>query len=339
MSIGIIRRAKRFIRTVESTAKAVPEIKAKLAANETILRQMASRTNQLKPKPEPLPPVRFLSLPDEVKLECPICATPTVKWISAYPSNDPKFRMAAVLYCGTCGSGHVPDADTLIAGYYASEYGTSNRKDRDIPPTEYFRDIHNPRLTKYFGRANAQIESLSHAGATFGRVLDYGSGPGYLLYASEAAEKYAVEFDSASDKYLNYMGATKLKPDELPPNYFDVIVASHVVEHFTSTTLNDCLRAMLAALKSDGLLLVEVPHGGHTYTRLTARQDPHTLFFTPDGIRRAMRNAGAHVLREYCRAASEGAPSPHQVYYPDSADVFASTRRGGITIIARKQAV
>ena len=296
------------------------------------------KTKMPKPKSKPIPDVCFQKLPKN-QLECPVChSMGQLDWASAYPSDVKRFRMGVVYYCTGCGSGHVIDGDRLLENYYPNEYATSNRKDRHLNPKNYFENLYDlPKLKRYFNRAEAQISSLRSYGASFKRVLDYGSGPGYLLYTSKAKEPYAVEFDKESDKYLKYLGAIKLNPNELPENFFDVIVASHVVEHFTLTNLHINLINMVRALKKNsGLILVEVPQGGHSYLKLEARQDPHTLFFTPEGIYSAVKKANADIVAAYPRGIPEVEEHPHKIYTPTLQDKFFKTRKGGLTVIAKR---
>lgn len=277
-----IRRDTRYV------AKEVTELKDALRKISKDLRHLTANQeaqnkavlNRLAGQHRPLPPRSFLKLPESMHAPCPICGEGETRWTSAYPSYEPHFHSAVIFYCAHCGSGFVPDGDSLIEGYYEAEYSVTNRGDRDIPPEVYFGPLRPDHLKGYFDRAEHQLMNLRKLGANMGRVLDYGSGPGYLLHASSANEKYAVELDGDSDKYLDFIGAKKLAPRELPQRFFDVIVASHVVEHFTATSLERLLKSMLLSLNEGGLLLIEVPHGGLSYVNLKARQDPHTIFFT-----------------------------------------------------------
>jgi SAM-dependent methyltransferase len=283
-----------------------------------------------------LPCVSFSRLPPN-NYSCPTCLSSGIEHAAAYPSNNSKFRSAIVLYCAECGTGFVPDADSIIESYYKVEYATANRKDRDMPPEQYFNQTKpDPRYGRYFARASAQMKALTAHGANFDRVLDYGSGPGYFLYVSKAKQKFAVELDESSQKYLDYIGATRLSHNDLGHNAFDVILASHVVEHFTNTTLEENLTEMSNALSVGGHLLIEVPQGGHSFSVLETKQDPHTLFFTPEGIYRAIKRQGLTILDAYPRGVTEAPPHPSPIYSPGEENPFFTTRRGGLTVIAQK---
>lgn len=282
----------------------------------------------------------FWPLPDSVQ-PCPVCARHAPLFAAPYPSRDAAFRKALIVFCQACGSGFVPQAARLVDGYYAQQYAATNRKDRDISPEEYFKPdalTNYPGLGRYFARATAQVQSLRAHGANFDRTLDYGAGPGYFLFQSGATERYAVELDEASDKYLSFIGAKKIDPDALPRNFFSVILASHVVEHFTAEDLQKRLAQMAGALRPGGMMLIEVPQGGHSYLVLGTKQDPHTLFFTPQGIQEAIAHTGLKILAAYTRAKGVVPLNKAAIYRPDPANAFFSTQSGGLTVIAQRLA-
>ena len=281
--------------------------------------------------------VRFSALP-EGGPRCPACGSDRITHVSAYPSDEPLFRMAVVFWCGGCGSGHVPDADRLLGDYYTVDYATQNRRDRGIDPESYFTGPpESVTMERYFRRAESQVAALREHGAVFDRVLDFGSGPGYFLHSCDARARFAVELDEASAKYLDWLGATRLDGEALGRGVFDVILASHVVEHLTAESLAPTLDRLFAALRPGGRMLIEVPQGGHSYMKLLNRQDPHTLFFTPEGLLRAVERPDVVLLAAYQRAPGKGAVHPQAIYAPKG-DAFRTGRGGGLTVILSRQA-
>lgn len=89
-----------------------------------------------------------------------------------------------------------------------------------------------------------------------------------------------MELDCDSDKYLDYINAKKLNHDKLPPDFFDAIVASHVVEHFADTTVALQLRNMIQSLKPSGYLLVEVLNAAHTFMHTQKIKPAYAVFQT-----------------------------------------------------------
>lgn len=280
----------------------------------------------------------FWLLPD-LNDSCPICGASEQFFASPYPTEDKYFKNCIVLFCKHCGSGLVPNAERLIGEYYHQNYAEINRKDRNIEPSIYFSAESRKKykkLGRYFSRSSAKISALKKYNANFDCVLDYGSGPGYFLYLSQPKNSFAVELDQQSDKYLDFLEAKKMHPDQLPENFFDVIVASHSIEHFTPEELHNRLIQMANALKRSGILLIEVPQGGHSYLVLTTRQDPHTIFFTPQGIYDAVSRTGLNILSAYARGKSPVKLHPHGIYKPPEGNDFFQTRAGGLTIICQK---
>lgn len=134
-------------------------------------------------------------------VNCPVCRCDGLHVESPYPaSNEPKFRGACVLWCMNCGSGHVPQAESLLNGYYGAEYAESNRGDRTASPDEYFSELtrEHSRYAHYALRAFTHAFMIRRHGGSMQSVLDYGSGPGYFLYLSGGTKRYAVEPDAYS---------------------------------------------------------------------------------------------------------------------------------------------
>ena len=280
---------------------------------------------------------------DDVSIHCPICLEKTNLIVTSFPTctqTDLFFSKLPVLFCNKCGSGFVPDADKLLSDYYKNQYSKQNRRDRDIQPEEYFGENAQdkyPSLKHYFERSLSQTHILRKHGAVFNRVLDYGSGPGYFLKICGAKELYAVDPDRNSEKYLYYINAKIIENDELPTDFFDVVVASHVVEHFDAKNAINIIRAILQSLKKNGLLLVEVPQGGHSYLYLAhPHHAPHTIFFTPEGILKLMENAGAEIIDAFPRDMERCYPrNPSAIYKPDINNSFLSTQHECLTVLAK----
>ena len=267
---------------------------------------------------------------------CPACGALSTHQ-SDYPSRVAPFAQHRVLYCSWCGLGFVPDMGDVLTQFYKQEYATSNRRDRDIPPEQYFRELaagQDPAMVKYTDRVTRQINLLRKHGAQFERVLDYGSGPGYFLHTCAAREAHAIEPDEMSHKYLQHLGV-KIHSDvgALPEGGFETIVASHAIEHLPAEELHDTLVALIKALAPKGRLLIEVPQGGHSYLHLAGqRQDPHTLFFTGRALVEALRGAGAKIVFQGAQGKVDSPLRKDGIYVPKGVP-FYRTLRGSLTVI------
>lgn len=266
---------------------------------------------------------------------CPICGAQAVTHEADYPSAASPFVGWPTRFCSACGSGYVPGAAALLGDYYSQSYAKDFAKNRFLAPKKYF-DKDKPGLPDLsIKRMKSQIKALRDQGAKFDRVLDFGSGPGYFLYLSQPKAAFAVELDEMAAKYLAFIDATRLTEDDVRQNTFDTIVSSHVFEHFTDDDVLDKMSMLLGALSPNGRLLIEVPQGGHSYLYPRGKNEPHTIFFTAEGLRHLVTRAGGTVLAAYARAAGAQIPErPDAIYHPDRGDSFAATTGGGLTVIA-----
>lgn len=289
----------------------------------------------MKTEPDAFSPI---TLPNKTRL-CPACGENSLDYSSDYPSDVTPFSGQTLLYCTSCGLGHVPDSGKLLEDYYQHDYAQTNRKDRDVEPETYFSEAHresSQMLRRYYARARNQVIRLKKHEGRFNRVLDFGSGPGYMLHISHTREPHAFEPDLESKKYLDYIGARQYATlDEIPKGYFDVIVASHTIEHLVAEELIDTLNLLIGALRPHGLMLIEVPQGGHSYLHLEgARQDPHTLFFTPQALVSSVKRAGGDIVFAGAVGKPE-IPRRKKPIYTPAGSAFNKVNRGGLTVICR----
>lgn len=270
---------------------------------------------------------------------CFACVAGKIGYSSEYPSLVEPFTEETVFYCNFCGTGFVLNARDMLNEYYISDYANTNRGDRNIDPKKYFSEDFrkkSKKLTRYFGRSSRHLELLKDFGVEFNDILDYGSGPGYGLFLSQAKRKYAFEPDEESKKYLKYIKAKRLeKLEDISKYKYDGIIASHSIEHLAAEDLESTLRVLLNSLKDNGKFLIEVPQAGHSFLHLDSRQDPHTIFFTPQGIVEAVERAGGRVL--YHKAFSKTpAPLRKKPIYKPVGKEFFSEQRGALTVVCEK---
>lgn len=140
-----------------------------------------------------------------------------------------------------------------------------------------------------------------------GTVLGIGCATGFFLAharnvgwevweieTSEYAARYARE--SLGLKVLTGTVSTV----NLPERYFDVIMMSHVLEHFLDPL--NALRQMRSWLKHDGILVIRVPAMGSLDAIVYGRnwegwRIPYHLYhFSPRSLRAILRHAGFRVL-------------------------------------------
>jgi hypothetical protein len=271
---------------------------------------------------------------------CPTCASSKLHLLPYPYSTSPSFSRLVVLLCTSCGFGWVPTVPFDLDAYYRTEYGTSNRKDRSFSPEEYFSGAGKLRsesgpLAHYFQRSHDQLALIREFKPSVGTMLDFGSGPGYALFLSNARVKHAIEPDDSSIKYLDYLGASRTALSALPERFYDVILASHSIEHVPEELLMDTLSRLRQALKTDGILCVEVPNASLASVHWPARHEPHTLFFSPTALVRLLEKCGFEVVRRVARVKIERPRLAEPLVTVDEDDDWASTTNEGLCVLAR----
>lgn len=136
------------------------------------------------------------------------------------------------------------------------------------------------------------------------KVLDYGGGDGKLMqpFLEQGHECCLLDYSEQQIPGVTRIGA---ELEDLPAGLvFDVIIASHVLEHVPQP--REDLRKLRAHLAADGFIYCEVPSeilGG-----LWIDNDPvtHINFFTLQSFRRLLREAALGVIRSGQRVSNYG---------------------------------
>jgi 2-polyprenyl-3-methyl-5-hydroxy-6-metoxy-1,4-benzoquinol methylase len=152
---------------------------------------------------------------------------------------------------------------------------------------------------------SARIRLLRTLAPT-GYVLDYGSSWGYGTYRMAASGYNAVGFEisrTRAELAVKHFGVRTITCAQELDEYklaFDVIFASHVLEHLPS--LNGVFERFIDLLKPGGLLLIFVPNcGGRNARSCGVRWGPmcceeHTMAFEAEFFERNLPRQGFSVL-------------------------------------------
>ncbi len=90
-------------------------------------------------------------------------------------------------------------------------------------------------------------------------VVELGSGGGFLLNNIVAKEKVGIEINDRAREAARKMGIQSVKwVKEIPDNYADVIISTHVLEHVENPL--GILRELHGKLKDDGKIIFYVPN-------------------------------------------------------------------------------
>ncbi|WP_299615502.1 class I SAM-dependent methyltransferase [Pelagibius sp.] len=218
------------------------------------------------------------------------------------PRNE-LFRNLAVLVCQTCGFGAVktPIDPQRLHRYYEDDYAGHAGREAKAAPERYFSDsalMFKPQRS--LSQLRLAEGTLSGAPRT---ILDVGAGFGTTLFLARQqfwpeAELLAVEPDASMAGYLSRAGCRQLaSPQQVDPGSCDLIVASHVLEHYQEEEILDILGALRTLLSPRGWILAEVPNSdfsadpdiaGHSH-------EPHLLFFSKKSLRQVFERCGLRV--------------------------------------------
>lgn len=90
-------------------------------------------------------------------------------------------------------------------------------------------------------------------------VIEFGCGGGYLLDNIIAKEKIGIEINDVARATASKIGIKSVKDvDDIPDNYADVIISTHVLEHVENPL--GVLRALHKKLKDGGKIVFYVPN-------------------------------------------------------------------------------
>lgn len=201
------------------------------------------------------------------------------------------YRVVACVGCGLRYTRPLPTGAEL-AGLYGEDYYVRNAP-------RWFSDD----LVRVLFRDSVQWQ---HRRALLkrrpGRVLDIGCGNGEFLLSLKRRgwEVHGVEFSAEACALARAKGIAAHQGDlasaRFPAGHFDVVTLWHVLEHLPEPLTE--LAEVRRILRSDGLLVVEVPNSGSLTFRSCKEQwyaldvPRHLQHFTPATLQRALRQSG-----------------------------------------------
>ncbi len=241
-------------------------------------------------------------------MNCPIC-NETIKnpifheYLNRefnYLKNNP-FTNMKIVNCYNCNFGFVDKYLSYkeLDAFYKEAYRGKNP----------FLKLH---LYKYGinSRAISQIlliKQYIHQNSNL-KLLDIGAGFPYAINAFQAifnnVELHVVEPSSQTNQIFKKRGCktynflfNKINPHLLPSDYFDVILLSHVLEHYNSIDLESILRAIKLLLKENGLILIELPNSDFVnYIDKRFNDAPHLSFFSISSLKYILEKCGFDLI-------------------------------------------
>lgn len=172
----------------------------------------------------------------------------------------------------------------------------------DFYRTDLYRRIYNPDVMDmtetvyrtYVDKHRYRFEFAERLGVTAPgtSVLEIGCAGGWNLvpFAEMGADVMGVDFSPHLTAYGRGLGLDLREGShgDLPARRFDLIILSHVVEHFLNPV--EELAAIKSFLSDRGRLVIEVPNADEFC--LATLQNAHTYYFTPPTFAHYMARAG-----------------------------------------------
>ncbi len=216
-----------------------------------------------------------------------------------------------VVKCKKCGLHYLnprPDVSEL-ATIYPPEYYAYHLQSKNV-------EIENDDSLLYRARKHVYLHRLEKAIAQCGgnkdlNVLDIGCADGralnwYRQIKSRTIQTFGVDFDQVAVERARQAGHTvyhgRFEEVSLPNDYFDMAVATHVIEHVADS--KTFLRHAFYALKPGGILLLETPNIDSLDARIFRRNHwggyhfpRHWVFYSAESITNLARELGFKVIK------------------------------------------
>ena len=126
------------------------------------------------------------------------------------------------------------------------------------------------------------------------KVLDFGCGGGYMLSTFKNIDKYGVEINDTARKEANKKFKVYKRSNDLPSEYFDIIISNHALEHCDNPFLE--LKELYRSLKKGGTICIVVPIDNKL--NCFRKNDPfmHLYSWSPSNLGNILESVGFNVI-------------------------------------------
>lgn len=245
---------------------------------------------------------------EQVLGKCINCGGRDLRLKRAYVFQSDAFRKlypdGGVYDCPSCGliqaNAQTIDNDGLTR-YYQSAY----RSEAGITSNES-----NAMKTHYAARGQALLAAVrAHLSRPPTRIFEVGAGYGYNLAAFGEAFPDAALLTDELD--LELQGAMGTKGAQLEDGPYDIIIMSHVLEHFIDP--KTMIARATSALAEDGVIVIEVPNDEDGISVITACDEPHIGFFGGETLAKLLNDTpGLDVQAQFTAGPNKAATMKRQ---------------------------
>jgi SAM-dependent methyltransferase len=151
------------------------------------------------------------------------------------------------------------------------------------------------KIGEFGGMAN--LIKFNHLISNNIKILDFGCGGGYLLknIKFNNVSLYGVEINKTARDVAKKNGVKVYKnSNEIPSNFFDLIISNHALEH-TDNPLMEC-KNLYRGLKKKGKICIVVPLDNKNYTYKKKDINFHLYSFSPMNLGNLLTRSGFKVL-------------------------------------------
>ena len=204
--------------------------------------------------------------------------------------------------CAYCNFGFLDEYidQQRLNAFYSKEYrgkGNVHRKKLLSLPSIPNRAISQWMLINLFHPLE-KVNNVLDVGAGYGYTFDVAK---YIINPDTITTFYSFEPDKHAQKYLlkkniNIYDEVFTKDTNINEK-FDIIIMSHVLEHYNGYDIISVLKKINSVLNYGGIALIEVPHNNLEKIKTLRRNDaPHLSFFSVEALTSALEYSGLHML-------------------------------------------
>ena len=250
---------------------------------------------------------------------CPICSNIKIQRLQyrnehfsfLTKKNKNIFKSLSIRSCLECGFSYAhPFIKTeMLNQFYENEYSSEGGPHFEIYDIGNHKWKHNFNSRSVFQlMLAAQYIDLSK----IKNYMDIGCGYGnsfHMLnkmkcdaryFAMEGGKNYQQHLNELNVNLIDWNNDT-LCIDDKYNNFFDLILMSHVLEHFNAQYLKSILLNINKYLKSGGVFICEVPNDDSNYHLLeSTNQAPHLSFFSKKSLLIIMEDCAFDVKYINC---------------------------------------